>query len=169
MGLFSSKTRFIQKKPGYEHLDKMNEHIQQKQPQYIQERPTNELVREYQEKHPSAIQRWQQRRQQQKQKQTKMKDTLRTEYQQAYMQSAKKAVRHKAHKEAYQKYGATPKQKQQNIGNMFNQIGDIFGTAPKRQPQQQHRKKTKKHQKRTQTRSSDPFDTSMFEDIGDIF
>ena len=167
MGIFSSKTRFIQKKPEYEHLDKMGEHIQQKQPTYIQERPTGELMREYQEKHPSAIQRWQQRRAQQKQKQTKMKDTLRAEYREAYIKSAKKAVRHKAHREAQQKYGLTGKEQRQNIGKMFSEIGDIFGTTPKKQPQQGKRHGKSKTKKKHHP--SDPFDTSMFEDIGDIF
>ena len=148
MGIFSSKTKFERVKKDY-----------------IQEKPTEQLIQEYQKKHPTMIQKWKQRRQEQQQKQQEMKSTLRAEYQKAYITSAKGAVRKKAHREAYEKYGRTPQQKQQNIGKAFSQIGDIFGTTPRPSTSSKRKGKTKTKKKH---HPRDPFDMSGLSDIGDF-
>lgn len=155
MGIFNKDTKFIHKKT---------------QPQ-IQERSSEEMLREYQAKHPSALQRWQQRRAKQNQDKQEIREAVRGEYRKAYIQEAKHAVKQRARKEAKQQYGRTRQERTADISKSFTEIGNIFG-GPKnqqaipQQTQQHQQQQQKKQQQKKKPRS--PFDMSELENIGNF-
>lgn len=166
MGIFGDKTKFVKKEDDYEILRRAQA---RKQP--IQERPLQEMEKEYKQKHPGMMDRWLQKRQEKQEFKQETHQALKAEYRKAYIEGAKQGVRARGRQEGQFDYGRTRKQKMRDMSSSLNDMTNFLGGPQKKnQQQQQHQqhqgKRHGKSKNKKKHHPQDPFDTSALENIG---